>query len=174
MYQKAHVDRLNQTGIPSVTSTDEKWMENPDIHAIVMQDISTGQLLGGIRVQQPSSTHLLPMEEAMIQSTPHLYSPVKKMLQDSGVPYAELSGQWVSDHVRSRGLNVFMIKEGMKLARNLGISHLYAFVEKRSKIIGDRLKFDFLEEFGENGSFIYPLPNIESIILRLDIPRNFQ
>jgi hypothetical protein len=98
-FMSGHIRVLKDFGITNVTTNTDSWKMNENIHVIVAKSKSTGELVGGIRIQIMSDKEELPIEQALTELDPKVPEVLRR---DKAHEVAEVCGLWNSKRVMAR------------------------------------------------------------------------
>lgn len=172
MYAQGHEKVLRDLGIPIISSADRSWFDNPDVVAIIAIDESTGQAIGGARIQFYNKEFMVPMVHALNKKEPQIVDYVKTLANTGST--AEICGLWNALDMRGTGLSAILTKAciakaGVALARYLGIDNILVFCASYTKRLLDPYGFEVVTTLGDNGRFFYPTSDyISYVTVRTD------
>jgi hypothetical protein len=130
----------------------------------LVQDIETGELGAGMRLDVVDPTHPIPLEEALKNISPDIVPRVHKYNH----VLAEGCGWWVRKDFSERNLPKYLLRAGIAIAPKLRIHTIVGFPHQHTIGIMQNLGFTIVETIGDNGSFTYPDPRYKSTIVELD------
>jgi hypothetical protein len=114
---------------------DETW---PDAYLIAAQS-EPGHLLGGLRIEQRTPDHRLPLERAL--GLPMAMQ--MKLIRRSVIGPVEVCGLWVAEHRSEPGLGDRLVRLGLAVAAADGMAHAVAFCGQHSLPLALRTGFRF-------------------------------
>jgi hypothetical protein len=155
-YMEGHVRVLVDYGIVNITSNNNTWMENPHIYCVIARDDS-GEMVGGIRVQVADGIHPLPIELAVGDVEPRIFSFVKDLAVDGGI--GELCGLWNSKKVKGIGLSTLLVRAGISMINQFNIQVLTGICGGYTLPMFAKVGFVINAKLGNNGEFLYPNEN---------------
>ncbi len=151
---EGHTRVLTSVGVTKVTSNNVDWMYWDSVFVLVVEDIETGEVLGGARIHAHNGRNPLPVEEA----TSYMDEKVPGFISECGkVGVGEICGLWNSIKVAGMGFgSVFLSRASVAVVDQIGLNQLLAlcapYTVKPAKIFG----YHVVEEIGNNGTFYYP------------------
>lgn len=160
-----HRQVLESIGVKKVTSTNESWVNNPDVIVVLVESIEDGLAYGGARIHKANGQFPLPMVEAI----EGLDNSIKKVISedlDSGT--GEICGLWNSRKISGLGIGaIFMSKACLALTPKLGLKSLYALFAPTTVKLGLEMGYEILTEVGNNGTFYYPKLDLIATAMKL-------
>lgn len=166
-YADGHINVLNSIGVLKVTSANLSWMEDPAVFVVLVEDMNTGEVLGGARVNLTGGAQLLPIEMALFRKDPRIIHMVEASAGNGGT--GELCGLWNSRKVAGIGLgSVFVTRACIAILSQLHITTLYGFAASYTLDMSVNLGYEVLKNVGTDGSFFYPKENLLAYALRIN------
>ena len=160
-----HRQVLESIGVKKVTSTNESWIENPDVIVVIVESIEDGLIYGGARIHKANSVFRLPIEEAIEDLDISIKHIISKDL-DAGT--GEICGLWNSRKITGLGIGaIFMSKACLALTPKLGLTSLYALFAPTTVRLGLEMGYEILTEVGDNGTFYYPKLDLIATAMKL-------
>jgi len=153
-FQTKHTKVLEEFGL-EIGSTKNKWWEYSGSYMVIAEDIDTGEIGAGMRLDMIDATHDIPMEEAIERFNPEF----KKIIHKYDNILAEVSALWTTKSFSERKLPARLLRAGISVSSKLRINTLVGFPHESTIKITDKLGFtpvDYIDGLGEKGSFNYP------------------
>ncbi len=149
-----HTRVLSSVGVTKVTSNKDDWASWDCVFPLVVEDVGTGEVLGGARIHAYDGKHPLPIEDATSYMDDKVV-PYLQGLSRSGV--GEVCGLWNSLKVAGMGFgSIFLSRASVALVEQIGLQKLTAlcapYTVKPARMFG----YHVVEEIGNNGTFYYP------------------
>ncbi len=148
--QKEVLKEFNVDG--KISSIKEKWWENLYSYMIVAEDIETGELGGGMRLDVIDDSHSIPVERALSYVQPDI---VDRMHKYDNV-LAETCGMWISKRFSERNLPKILMRCSISIASKLRIKVLLGFANQYTRKMTEDMGFTTVKNVGNNGTFAYP------------------
>ena len=117
IYLKGHMQVLIDFNVMKITSYNQVWTMNPSAYVLVAELESTGEMVGGIRIEVTKGNIPLPIETAIGQLDNRVYDVVKKYGINGGV--GELCGLWNSKDVKGVGISFFLTRAAISIINQL-------------------------------------------------------
>ncbi len=159
-FQAKHTKVLEEFGVKGVGSVKNKWWEHSGSYMFIAEDIDTGEIGAGMRLDTIDATHGIPMEEAVERLNPKF----KEILHKYDNILAEACGWWVSKKFSERKLPANLMRTAIAVSSKLRLHTLLGFPNQHTVKITEKFGFtpvDYIEGLGK-GSINYP-PNSEYI-----------
>lgn len=158
IFAQEHAKILQDYDIIKITSFKTEWFYNPSIYVIIVKEASTGEIIAGERIHLVNADYPLPVEQAFLQTTGHIYESIATYPQHKII--GEMCALWSKKSAEGYGLSVLLIKLGIALAHLLKMSRLYALCSPRTVSTCELSGFKKDTSIGNNGEFLYPSPNL--------------
>ena len=166
VYAAGHLNVLKQYGLTTVTSSRMTWKENPGTYIFIARNLTTDEVVGGIRVQRYSQKFGLPVIDAIGEEDPNIRTMVEEHHADVGS--GELCGLWNSPTVAKRGVSTALVMVAMAMSFEVGVKSLFGIcADYTMKLFTDH-GYRIIRTLGENGVFEYPTPDYNSYPLYLN------
>lgn len=167
-YVDGHRKVLQAYGVTQVTSLKYDWIDEPFTYVILVES-DDGRVMGGGRIQLAGGNIPLPIETAIDDLDPRIFSIVDEKKRNGGA--GEYCGLWNSREIAGFGVgSIILIRVGMAVFTQLPLATLFAFASpatlKPSLDVGYRV----LTEVGNDGTFYYPKEDLVATALVLDDP----
>ncbi len=149
---------LEQIGVASTFRPDVQWCADPDSIVFVAEHPVLG-MVGGIRLQRAKTGRPLPMEHSLrtlAPALPELLSP----LSERG--NAELGALWNAHRFAGRGIPHLLISAAVSMANQLELRNMVCLVAEYVAPYCRLCGFQHIEQVGDKGEFIFPVPSIRS------------
>lgn len=156
---------LKLFGVKGVTSAQQAWQSDPNTYMFTAEDVSTGELVAGMRLDMQSASKPIPMSEALTHISAE-FNDVVDNLTPLGL--AEGCGWWVREGYAGLGLPGILLRAGVSISPRLGINYIVGFPHQHTKPIMSKYGFIAVDVIGENGSFIYPDERYRSTVVELN------
>lgn len=152
-YVKGHVQVLKDFGIENITSNNNEWINNPNIHCIIAYD-NDDEMVGGIRIQIGDGVSPLPVEEAVGKMDSAIFDLIKHYHINGGI--GELSGLWNSKKIKRVGVSMVLIRAAISIVNQLKFQTLTGICAEYSLKMFEQVGFVTDTSLGDEGKFIYP------------------
>lgn len=169
MFADGHEQVLRDFGVEKVTSAKKDWMDNPDVYVLVVESEDGKEVYGGSRIHVRNKDFPLPVETAVGEMDPAIYSFIEEDLK-YGV--GEMCALWNAKSVRGKGVSIMLTKAsvakaGAKIANLLSIGRLWVLCAPYTVGMVQSAGFEIVDELGDKGTFPYPRPDLPATVLRL-------
>jgi hypothetical protein len=136
---------------------------HPDAY-LVAAELESGALAGGLRLEERTPDHHLPLERAVDLPAGLL----RKLEFRAAEGLMELCGVWVATPPAEPLLAERLVHLGFAVARARAMGHVVGFGAQHSLPLALRVGFHFE---AEDPAFPYPTPRYESRVVWLHLPR---
>jgi hypothetical protein len=160
---KGHVKVLADYGISSITSNNTFWIENPFMYCIVVEDMITKELLGGIRIQIADGITPLPVEKAVGYMDARIYDVVKRFAFSGGV--GELNGLWVSNKLKGVGMGPYLVRAAISSSSQLDFVTMIGICGENTLPMFKNVGFLIDHSLGKSGGFPYPSEDLTAHVV---------
>ncbi len=160
-FLRQHRKVLEDFGITNVTTNTASWTSDPDTFVIVAISSRLG-MVGGIRVEIDKPHRHLPIRDALFSLDPSITDTLER-LQFSG--NAEVCGLWNANSYSSKGLPSLLAFAAVSVANQIGIRSMVCLVAHYTLRHALKAGFTVIENLGDGGTFIYPIPSIRAIAM---------
>ena len=167
-YSRSHREVLEFFDLGSVTSSGADWFADPNVLVVLLEEVATGEALGGIRLERAGGARLLPVERALSEIEPDV-SRLSTPALSTGA--AELCALFSSRRLRGAGLGPFLTRIGMALAVERGVRRLLAICDTRSLEANLRLGFRVEPRYADRGRLRYPRPDLTAYVIAANLER---
>lgn len=155
LFAEGHSNVLKDYGVTKVTSSNYDWMHNPDVYVVLVQDASTGEVVGGERIHiKGPNTIPLPIESAVGIVEEKIYNLVSDYAQ-KGIT-AELCGLWNARKIAGQGISILLTKLGVALANKIQVQNLFVLCAPYTVKMCQNAGFEIETSIGNQGTFYYP------------------
>jgi len=166
-FAQGHSDVLKSYGIPKVTSSDPKWIDNPDVYVITVDSEDGTEVYGGARLEILNQDVLLPIEEAVGHMDNKVYDLVRKF--DVGKT-GELCGLWNAKSMSGSGLSHILVrvgvaKAGIALAKQLNLDSLFALCAPWTVKMFSETGYKIETSVGNEGTLPYPKEDLLATVM---------
>lgn len=163
LFIKKHQDILKNYGLQSITSNNNNWPNNPNVYVLVSESLTTGEMIGGVRIHIANEHERLPIEAAVYHMDPKIVDLIKKYSLRGGV--GETCGLWSSLYQSGRekiGLGHRLTRAAVSVVNQLNITNLLAIVGR--PMLKSCRNIGFVENklLGNNGTFPYPKEDLHA------------
>lgn len=164
-FAKEQSSVLKLFGVTGVTSAKQAWQSDPNTYMFVAEEVSTSELVAGMRLDMESDSKPIPMLEALTKISSE-FGDVVSNLRPLGL--AEGCGWWVKEGYAGLGLPGILLRAGVSVSPRLGINYIFGFPHQHTKPIMSKYGFTSVDVIGENGSFVYPDARYRSTVVELN------
>lgn len=163
---EGHKRVLTIYGIDNVTTNTQSWMFNPAVFVVVVESMDGSKIYGGARLQGVDGITPLPIEEAVGDMDPNIYSLVRHYAQFGT---CELCGLWNSKEVAGLGIGSFMPAiTAVAITKMVGFNVLFALCSPFTTRFKDWIGGVIYTGLGNNGTFYYPKLDLLATVLFSD------
>jgi hypothetical protein len=159
-----HINVLTLYGVTKVTSANSDWFYNPGSY-VVIAELSTGELVGGIRVHLVGGSQPLPIEEAIGEMDPKIYLLVEEYGKKGA---GELCGLWNSRKVAGMGISVLLTRAGVAIATQINANTIFGICADFTLPMFKSVGYKVEESLGDHGKFYYPKEDFNANALIMD------
>lgn len=166
LFAAGHAKVLLDYGVTKVTSSSTAWFHNPAVYVIIVKNLDTEEIAGGVRVHIADGITPLPLEDAISIVDERIFDLVRSHIPNRT---AELCGLWNAKSTAGLGLGSYVLmRAGISLATQLNLSSLFALCAPHTLQISVEKGFEIEKSIGNEGTFIYPKLDLiaTSIIIR--------
>ena len=153
-YLKGHMQVLIDYNVMKVTSYNKTWITNPCTYVLIAELTSTGEMVGGIRVEKTNGDIPLPIESAIGSLDERIYEVVENYGINGGV--GELCGLWNSKAVKGVGISFFLTRAAISIINQLRFKTLIGICAEYTLKMFTDVGFEIDKTLGKNGEFPYP------------------
>lgn len=153
-YLKGHMQVLIDYNVMKVTSYNPTWTSNPSVYVLIAELESTGEMVGGIRVEITKGDIPLPIETAIGNLDNKIYDVVEKYGIEGGV--GELCGLWNSKDVKGYGISFFLTRAAISIINQINFKTLIGICAEYTLKMFSDVGFVIDRSLGNNGEFCYP------------------
>ncbi len=165
IYMSGQQDVLKEFNISGVTSAKNNTWENENTYIFIAEDVKTGEIGAGMRLDVADINHKLPLEMALENQVDDLSQRIHRF--DHVI--AEACGWWVKKSFSERRLPKFTLLAGIAIAPKLRINYIVAFPHQHTISIMTNVGFTIAKTIGTHeGSFIYPDERYNSTIVEIN------
>lgn len=154
---------LDDIGVSSALKMDYSWCLDPESTIIAAFHETLG-MVGGVRIQAGYHDRPMAMESAIAKLDPEFRGTLSPWIERGT---AELCGLWVAHRFLGHGLPKLLVPAGVAVAAQLNITSLLTFAAEYTVQLTIDSGFTRFSEAGNNGEFLYPIPNIRSYAMRI-------
>jgi hypothetical protein len=165
IYMSGQQDVLKEFNVVGITSAKNNTWENENTYIFIAENIKTGEIGAGMRLDVADSTHKLPLEMALESKVGDLSERIHRF--DNII--AESCGWWVKKNFSERRIPKHLLAASIAIAPKLRIKVVVAFTHQHTFKIADSIGFTTAKTIGENhGQFYYPDERYLSTVVELD------
>lgn len=166
IYLTSQRNILKEFNVQGIRSAKKKLWENNLSYLIVLEDVKTNEIVGGVRLDVADDKHLLPMEESLA----HLYPELILRIHKFNNIIAELCALWIKKEYSERRLAEHLIIAAIAVANKIRIKVIVGLANQYSLPIVESLGFTAASTVGkEKGNFPnYPNEKYTSTVVELD------
>lgn len=154
IYSKGHMQVLVDYNVIKITSYNKSWMKNPSAYVLIAENETTGEMIGGIRVEVAKGPFPLPIETAIGSMDSRVYDLVEKYAINGGV--GELCGLWNSKTVKGVGISFFLTRAAIAIVKQLKFRTMVGICAEYTLKMFTDVGFEINPSLGVNGEFPYP------------------
>lgn len=165
LFIKKHREVLKHYGIDMITSNSNSWTDNPNVYVLIAESLTTGEMIGGVRIHIASPEYSLPIEDAVGFMDPKINKLIKEYSSYGKI--GETCGLWSSLNYGKVGTGNKQIGLGHRLTRaavassnQLKLTKLMAIVGRPTLQSCRNIGFVESEILGDRGTFPYPKKNM--------------
>jgi hypothetical protein len=163
-YLIGHRKILKDYGIENITTNNEEWMFDENVHVIAAMTKSSNEIVGGIRIHKSTEKRALPIEDAIFPMDSRISELIKF---DRHHGCGEACGLWNSRLFFGKGLSPLLSRTAVAYSHFVGINSLFCLAANYTTSIAQKIGFNTVREIGESGQFVYPIPSITAHIMRV-------
>lgn len=169
-FAKGHSNVLEGYGIPKIASSDIQWVENPNVHVLLVESLDGTEVYGGAKIHTNSHEYLLPLEEAVGEIDPKIHELIEKFPPGKT---GELCGLWNSRKMSGSGLSSILVraavaKSGIVLAHQLKLDSLFALCAPWTIKMFEDSGYRIEETIGYKGTFLYPKDDLVATVMVIE------
>lgn len=167
-FAEGHEGVLKNHGITKVSSTDNRWMEDPNVYVLVMTSPSGHKLYGGARIHLYSEEQPLPSQVVLRRYDENTDAYYEKLAEEG---CAEFCALWNSVEIAGLGIGAkTLVKCGWSMCAKLGIRYMVALLSPLTKRWMKDLALERIEELGNGGQIPYPDDRLIATITKYTHP----
>ncbi|MGH2644488.1 MAG: hypothetical protein ACRDE2_11105, partial [Chitinophagaceae bacterium] len=168
-YIEGHRKVLEAYGVTQVTSANLDWLKESFTYIIMVESATTGEALGGARLQLTGGAIPLPIETAIDKMDPRISEFVKEKKQ-SGTT-CEYCGLWNSRKIAGYGVgSILLVRIGIAMLSQLNVGSIFAFCSPATVPISMSVGYSIIRSIGINGTFYYPKEDLLATALIIEDP----
>lgn len=172
-FRTKHLEVLEEFGVASkIGSAKNNWWEYSGSYLFIAEDIDTGEIGAGMRLDVIDATHSIPMEEAIERFSPEFVKIVHKY--DNIL--AEACGWWVSKKFSERRLPAHLMRTAIAVSSKLRLNTLLGFPNQHTVKITEKFGFtpiDYIKGLEQKGCINYP-PKSEYISTAVELEDTYR
>jgi hypothetical protein len=167
-YVEEHSRVLTDLGVSQIVKYDESWRHDRDTIVFVALHPELG-LVSGIRLQRAKVNHPMPMEKALSKIEPSVSETLAPWMLSGN---AELGALWNAHRYAGNGLPHLLIAAAVATANQADLEAVVCLVAEYIAPYCSATGFRNIENLGNKGEFVYPLPNIRSYAMMVSDVRS--
>jgi hypothetical protein len=164
-FAQEQLEVLRLFGVKGVTSANKAWQQDPNTYMFVAEEIFSGELVAGMRLDIESDSKSIPMAEALTKISVEFEDLIAN-LKPLGL--AEGCGWWVKQGYAGLGLPGILLRAGVSASPRIGVNFIFGFPHQHTKPIMSKYGFIAVDVIGDNGSFVYPDERYRSTVVELN------
>ncbi|MFK7923248.1 MAG: hypothetical protein AB8H47_14895 [Bacteroidia bacterium] len=165
-FTEGQLDALGRHKVNQISSSASTWWNNPNVRGLVLIDIQTRELLGGVRIHIHSQEHPMPMMPVLEKIFPEGHAYIETSSKE---PKAEISGIWRSPKAPKATLARLLTSKAIFVAKEIGVKCLYGFAGHHSVSILEKEGFGYEDVLCKDQSIPYPDNRYQSKVCFLDL-----
>lgn len=159
---------LEAYGVTQVTSAKYDWKERTSTYIVMVEEMDTKRMLGGARIQMSEEGHPLPIEMAINELDPRIFTLVKQKAVDGT---AEFCGLWNSREVAGYGIGSAILgRVGVAMLEPLHLGSMFILGSPATVRAGQSVGYEVVRSLGINGTFYYPKEDLLATAMIVDDP----
>ena len=167
-YIDGHRKVLEAYGVTQVTSANLNWLKESYTYIIMVESATSGETLGGARLQLTGGAIPLPIETAIDKMDPKIYEIVKEKAQSGTCEYC---GLWNSRKIAGYGVgSILLVRIGIAMLSQLNVTSIFAFCSPATVPISMSVGYRIIRSLGTNGTFYYPKEDLLATALIIEDP----
>lgn len=153
---------LKEFGVDGkISSIKDKWWENLGSYMLIVEDIITGEIGAGMRLDVVDPNHPIPLEKALADAEPELVTRIHK----HDYILAETCGWWVRKSFSERNLPHLLMRAAISVADKLRIRIIVGFFNQYTRNTIEVMGFRPVNNLGKNATFNYPNEKYQSTVM---------
>ena len=152
-FEEGHIGILKAFGIETITTNNSIWKFDPYVWVIMVEEIDTGTLIGGIRVQKFDGRNELPMVKAITHLDGRIADEIEAEFENGT---GECCGMWVSRRGFGKGIAPLLCRASVAISDQIGVHSLFCLVAHYTLQMVEDIGFKVMTHLGEEGHFKYP------------------
>lgn len=153
-YLKGHMQVMIDYNVMKITSYNKSWTLNSSAYVLIAENVDSGEMVGGIRVEVAKGVFPLPIETAIGVMDQRIYDLVKYYAINGGG--GELCGLWNSKSVKGVGISFFLTRAAIAIVEQLKVKTMVGICAEYTLKMFTDVGFEINKELGKNGEFPYP------------------
>jgi len=161
VFIKKHREILEFYNLEMITSNNDDWPNNPNVYVLVAESLTTGEMIGGVRIHVATPEFPLPIEGAVGYMDSKISNLIKQRSNHGGI--GETCGLWCSLYQSGHkkiGLGHRLTRAAVAAASQLKLTTLMAIVGRPTLQSCRNIGFVKSEMLGNKGTFPYPKKNM--------------
>lgn len=169
-FLEEHTRVLTHFDVIKVTSANVGWMSNPNSYVIVVEDRETKEMVAGIRVHKDHKDYALPIQEAIWDKEPKIFSYIEKYSLNGT---AEICGLWNSRKAKGLGLSYLLMKVSCSVLDQITVNSFLGLCSPFTLSYLEEVGFTIERSLGNNGTFYYPKEGLIATAIIIPDPYKF-
>lgn len=154
LFIRKHREVLKYYGIDMITSNSNSWTDNPNVYVLIAESLTTGEMIGGVRIHIASPEYSLPIEDAVGFMDPKINKLIKEYSSYGKI--GEMCGLWNSLQYKRVGLGIRLGRAAIATSNQLKLTKLMAIVGRPTLQSCRNIGYVESEILGDRGTFPYP------------------
>lgn len=156
-----HAQILKDFGIESLTSSQDEWLNNPDVYVVAAYDEQM-KMVGGVKIHLYNESHPLPVQAAIDYLDNRIVIEIKNLAANGT---GEACGLWIAKEIAGKNFGQYLTRSAIALSESLGLQTLFGFSSPHTFRIFSELGYIPLTTVGDNGNFLYPSERYTSTVI---------
>ncbi|WP_338760691.1 hypothetical protein WAF17_14065 [Bernardetia sp. ABR2-2B] len=154
---------LEEFEVGGVSSIKNEWWKNQYSYMIIIEDVDTGEIGAGMRLDVVDNRHHIPLEGAFSHTDQSIIARVH--MYDHML--AESCGLWVSKKFSERNLARILTRCAIAIAPKLRIQVILGFVNQYTLKMATEMGFTPVSNVLNNGQIAYPDERYQTTLIEV-------
>lgn len=164
-FEDGHIGILKAYGIETITTNNSIWKFDPNVWVIMVEEIESGTLIGGIRVQKYDGRNELPMVKAIAHLDGRIAGEIDAEFAGGT---GECCGMWVSRRGFGKGIAPLLCRASVAISDQIGVHSLFCLVAHYTLEMVKDIGFKVMTHLGDEGHFKYPDDRYKAYAMKYD------
>jgi len=164
-FEEGHIGILKAYGIETITTNNSIWKFDPNVWVIMVEEMETGNLIGGIRVQKYDGKNELPMVKAIAHLDGRIAGEIDAEFSKGT---GECCGMWVSRKGFGKGIAPLLCRASVVISDQIGVQSLFCLVAHYTLEMVKDIGFKVMTHLGDEGHFQYPDERYKAYAMKFD------